>query len=513
MIKTYKTSRLFTGFTILFSIIFSQEKRPFPVQLNFDNCIKPKYNQVAMDYQVSEFYKSWKSKYLKNSTNTPDGYYVYSKGTGGTGNQITISEAHGYGMIILVLMAGSGTYADPEAHWCFDGMYWFYDDHRSYTNNHLMAWDIVAGEYSPSNGSATDGDLDIAYALLLAHYQWGSSGDINYLQEAKDMIQYGIKASEVTNNRPMLGDWRNWGYASRSSDWMTDHFHAFYDHTNDGLWTNVVNETYRVIDRITANYTSTTGLMPDFVDGADPYPVSPNFLEGQYDGDYYWNACRYPWRMATDFAHYGNSKAKKACNKVLDWLIQDTNGDPDETIMAGYKLDGTPLSSNTSLAFAAPFIAACIVDKGTTNLDYQGYLDKGWYHLRINEDYDSYEASIRLLCMLLMSGNWWPPKDITGIQKEGPTPSALGNEFTMQYNHLKQTATITYFAKQSGIVSIGIYNAKGALVNQIQNNHQVYTGNNTFTVDMGSNSLSNGIYFLRLDTGEKVFNKNFRFVR
>ena len=48
--------------------------------------------------------------------------------------------------------------------------------------------------------SATDGDLDIAYSLLLAHKQWGSNGTVNYLKEAQDMITKGIKASNVTNN-------------------------------------------------------------------------------------------------------------------------------------------------------------------------------------------------------------------------------------------------------------------------------------------------------------------------
>jgi len=32
--------------------------------------------------------------------------------------------------------------------------------------------------------SATDGDLDIAYALLLADNQWGSSGSVDYKAEA-----------------------------------------------------------------------------------------------------------------------------------------------------------------------------------------------------------------------------------------------------------------------------------------------------------------------------------------
>ena len=37
--------------------------------------------------------------------------------------------------------------------------------------------------------SATDGDLDIAYALLLADVQWGSIGEINYRGEAERTLE------------------------------------------------------------------------------------------------------------------------------------------------------------------------------------------------------------------------------------------------------------------------------------------------------------------------------------
>jgi len=36
--------------------------------------------------------------------------------------------------------------------------------------------------------SAADGDLDIAYALLLADRQWGSCGTVNYLLEAQRVL-------------------------------------------------------------------------------------------------------------------------------------------------------------------------------------------------------------------------------------------------------------------------------------------------------------------------------------
>jgi endo-1,4-beta-D-glucanase Y len=48
----------------------------------------------------------------------------------------TVSEAHGYGMILAVLMAGY----DDKAKEYFDGMYWYYKAHPSEITPYLMAW-------------------------------------------------------------------------------------------------------------------------------------------------------------------------------------------------------------------------------------------------------------------------------------------------------------------------------------------------------------------------------------
>lgn len=68
-------------------------------------------------------------------------------------------------------------------------MYRYFRAHPSEINPDLMAWQQAdtGTEIIDINGvdSATDGDMDIAYALLLADSQWGSSGEINYLSQAK----------------------------------------------------------------------------------------------------------------------------------------------------------------------------------------------------------------------------------------------------------------------------------------------------------------------------------------
>jgi len=399
------TSSMTSGFAASESAELYGVNRPFPQNLSYPGCIKPNnVTQTDMNNSVKSHYDHWKKTYVKQSNGvTPGGgYYVSMKGTGGTGDEITTSEAHGYGMIIFALMAGY----DSQAKQYFDGMFNMFDKHRSKNNPNNMSWVIDKSELpSKDQDSATDGDMDIAYALLLAHHQWGSGGNIDYLSQARKIITDGVKDGAMSreSKRTLLGDSCRDQYATRASDWMTDHFKAYRHATGDNFWGEATNTVYGLIKQLTVNDAPNTGLMPDFIVSRSARPASPNFLEAKTDGDYSWNACRYPWRLATDFAHYGSPEARDAVNKVVNWLKSSTGADP-RNIKAGYKLDGTPLVNYSSAAFSAPFIAACIVDQS-----HQDFLNSGWEVIKNWRNGDYYGDTINLLCMLLISGNWWSP--------------------------------------------------------------------------------------------------------
>lgn len=368
--------------------------------IDYPGTIKPNHkSQEELNQDVYNYFNYWKRNHVRESNwNTPGGgYYVYMQGTGGSGEEITTSEAHGYGMMIFALMG------DKEY---FDGMFNMFDKHRSTSNSNNMSWVIHKTEDTAyDEGSATDGDMDVAYALLLAHDVWGSNGGINYLAEAKQIITYGIKASDMStySNRVMMGEFDTDPYSTRASDWMAGHLRAYYDATGDSFWLNAADEIYYLIGAITQNYSPWTGLMPDFIVNENPQPAPQWFLNEYQDTDQYmWNSCRYPWRITLDYAHYGTPEAKAAMKKTLDWLTWATDNNPSN-IKSGYSLDGSVINDYFNQAFAAPFIAAAITDP-----DYQYYLNSGWDVL--NSSYTSYYGdSINLLCMLLISGNWWAP--------------------------------------------------------------------------------------------------------
>ncbi len=388
----------------ILSLFFIQnlvaQNYPFPQQKNWANSIKPNHiSQNQLDTDVANYYKDWRDNFLKPTTMT-GGYYVKGGCTNCSEPAKGTSEGHGWGMLITVLMAGH----DSNAKTYYDGLYNYFDQHRSTINNELMSWMVENSENGGEN-SATDGDFDIAYSLILAHYQWGSDGQINYRQEAIDMINKGLKLGSMNtqSKRVMLGDWDTNAYTTRSSDWMTAQMRAYGQMTGDSFWTESIDVAYDIMSQIRQNYSPNTGLMPDFVIGSTPQPATPNFLEADTDDDYSWNACRFPWRVAMDYGHYGNTDSKTTVNKIVNWAKSTTNNNPSQ-YKAGYTLSGTPLFSYTSKAFTAPLIVASTVD-----ISHQAFLNDGWDHLKTGY-YDYYDATINLLCMLYISGNWWKPE-------------------------------------------------------------------------------------------------------
>lgn len=403
--------------------------------------IKPNHvTQEQMDRTVARLYDEWKAKYLKKHPylpeSEPDQYYVwyadgdwfeeeYDEELGVNYWATTVSEAHGYGMLITALMAGH----DPDAKKYFDGMFRYFKAHPSEINPNLMAWrqgdtgtaivDVAGVD------SATDGDMDIAYALLLADSQWGSGGEIDYLAEAKKVI-HAIMESEVNRSDWMLriADWASsgkWASATRPSDFMLQHMKDYRNVTGDSNWDRVVETTYTIINDLYRNYSPNAGLLPDFVlkNGGKFVPAEPDFLESEYDGDYNYNSSRTPWRIGTDYLVTGDARAKEQLRTLNGWIRGITGGEPNR-IRAGYKLDGSQaIADYEDISFSAPLMVSAMIDSSN-----QEWLNKLWdYNAAVPTEEDVYFGNnLRLLSMIVVSGNWWSP---TVVDTEAPTEPTI----------------------------------------------------------------------------------------
>lgn len=403
---------------------------PFPQHtLYTQGTIRPSHqSQMQLDNAVKLFYKLWRKRYLKRGCGRGR-YYILAQSDGGGGdpNTITISEGHGYGMVLMALMAGY----EPKAQTIFDGMYDFFRDHPSEINPNLMAWNQVDGcGNSRDADSATDGDMDIAYALLLADKQWGSSGRINYRAAAHQLIEAGLLASVV---HPMtyhltLGDWANADEprlynATRPSDFMINHLRTYHAATGNAGWQRVLDTCYSLIERMQSVYSPATGLLPDFIQDVNRQarPAVGELLEEKkYDGTFYYNACRTPWRLGTDYLISGDQRAYQAVNRMTHWIKQNTGANPSR-IRAGYYLDGRNLPGNNYLpmAFLAPFGVGAMVDRV-----HQSWLNAIWDLVVVQgvNATDYYGNTLKLLTMVVMSGNWWSPETIN--RQRGDTADA-----------------------------------------------------------------------------------------
>jgi hypothetical protein len=391
----------------------SPARRPFPQHITYaGGTILPDHrSQQQLDDDVRAAYDRWKQRYLV-PVSSQSGATLYRVALGKPGTQAhdtTVSEGQGYGMLLVPLMAGH----DPQAQAIFDGLWRFSLTYRSCGDERLMLWRI------PNEGhgcaSATDGDLDIAYGLLLADAQWGSVGAIDY-HAAANRVLAGIRESTIgpVSKLPMLGDWvdpdgpkaNEW--TPRTSDFMTGHFRAFGRATGNAVWHDVANASLGVVEALQRDFSSETGLLPDFVQPKSdvnhaPRPADAGFLEGPNDGAYNYNAGRDPWRLGTDALLNGDTRARDAVARISNWARGATGGNPQQ-IRPGYKLDGTPLRTDYFTSFfAAPLGVAAMTVPSQPE-----WLNAIYDAVRQREE-NYYEDSVTLLCMLVMTANFWDP--------------------------------------------------------------------------------------------------------
>jgi endo-1,4-beta-D-glucanase Y len=285
-----------------------------------------------------------------------------------------------------------------------------------------MSWSILKGcvtniEHTGDdndNTSATDGDMDIALSLLMADAQWGSKGDVNYHTEAIKRIK-AILDFEINkhNHTILLSDANNFGdddyYDIRSSDFMPAHLRVFSKYYPNPEWKRVINTMYKIFGDIQANYSPGAGLLPDFIAYKDHkyVPAKAHYLESKYDGAYYYNACRVPFRVAPDYLLYNDSRAQKMLIPLSDWIQDKTENNADK-ICAGYFLNGDKIPDHNyaTPAFVCPFAIGAMVDK-----DNQEWENDCWNTVNDFEfnDYQYFDNTIQMLSLIILSGNYWLP--------------------------------------------------------------------------------------------------------
>ena len=370
--------------------------------------IRPTQSSATMDSLLKKHYDAWKAHAVVSAGSiVAGGYAVKFSNT----TYLTVSEGMGYGMLLAVLFAGH----DPQARALFDGLLAVVRARPAYAvtphdpnGKYLMDWRLHANGTSAGEGwNAMDGDEDIAMALLMADRQWGSAGTWNYLQEARNTIaalkSWNMKPDGTTKGLKTPD-------VSRTSDYMIGHFRAFKLATGDAFWDTAITRAYDLANRMQTVYSPGVGLLPDFIvatNTATPYP-SPGFMGdfNEHENKYWWNACRNPWRYASDYLLSGDTRWKTVTARMVDFFraeVARAGGDVT-AIGTGYTLAGLQVTGGDSPAYHGPICAGACIDAS-----YQSFLDSLWNWNAANLITGYYDGEIQLLSLVVASGNWWTP--------------------------------------------------------------------------------------------------------
>jgi hypothetical protein len=387
----------------------------------YNNSLIKLYSQANLNRELLSFYNDWKIRYLRIAEDSSplNEYLFYTLDQPTSNNAVTVSEAMGYGMVIFPIMSKFDSTAKDH----FTSIYNYIKSYPSIYNSNLMAWqqikdpkgNIVNSEAETS--SATDGDMDISYGLLLAHKLWGENDKINYKYEAVKRINALINSCVNRKDYILtLGDWvtgiaeNNFKYVTRSSDFLIYHIREFikFDTNNSNKWRLVLRTINSIISGQMKRQSKYNGLMPDFFIRANGRYITPKakVLETIHDGDYYFNSCRIPWRYSMDII-LNKTPVTTQLHTLNTWIKKETLSNP-ENIKSGYYIandyPGKPFGSTNDLSFIAPFLVSSLIEKG--NDDWTISLWKTLINKPITKC-TFYENTLKLMAMIVATENWY----------------------------------------------------------------------------------------------------------
>ncbi|MEJ5284340.1 MAG: glycosyl hydrolase family 8 [Brevinematales bacterium] len=451
-------------------------------------------NRLPMQQLIHE-YNEWKRQYVVDAGNG----MLRVRRDAGT-DYDTVSEGIAYGMLLAVYFNDrntlDGLYKYAKAHFHGKGlMHWKVDKNgvdisefnipvphgyvwKNTNTGQQIATNITDKSEMPGTGwvrvtwytrgktSATDADLDMAMALVMAYKLWGSSQNYNYQTEARTLLSnimnydMGVEFGNELFVYPgacVNGGWsgiwggpKGWNPSYFTPAW----FKVFRRFTGDTNWDILAIKMYQHIDKIHA-VNKGTGILPDWCDtsgslaksvygaynvSSDTYTGVSDILvflvertnsNGQIITNYYssprgnmsfnlyYDAIRVMWRMAVAVSWFGDEKAKKIILLQNQFFRNKYYQSPEgiNNIKDGYFVDGTawkPLSKDALSVSkggqwtTSPFVSMIATSALFADNDYATKL----YNALVNcktpytDTYHYYGNTLRLLALLYLSGEF-----------------------------------------------------------------------------------------------------------
>ncbi|HSD09168.1 glycosyl hydrolase family 8, partial [Flavobacterium sp.] len=308
----------------------------------------------------------------------------------------TVSEGIGYGMLLSAYMGDKIL---------FDSLWLYYKDNIN--ANGVMNWKINGCLGIDGANGATDAELDSAFALIVADYQWGSTGTINYKNDAKLLIK-AIKTYEVEATTFVLkpGDAFGGSSLTNPSYFAPAYFRAFGNFTNDSaFWNSVAAKAYTVINNNLTKNNAVGGLVSDWCTATGDYSSATSNYTNQ-GKSYTYDAARTPWRITIDYLWYGTAEAKTYTKKASDFVRVNLGG--SSNIKDGYNQNGSLYGQWHNATFVGAFACAAMAGEN------QSHLDASYNDLKnLNEPGSYFNHTLKTLYLLTLTGNFYLPPTAT----------------------------------------------------------------------------------------------------
>jgi endo-1,4-beta-D-glucanase Y len=363
----------------------------FPFNVFGEHCAPP----TAFDNaDVVAAYELWKETVI--TADGAGGYLRVRKPDSGTVIDSTVSEGIGYGMLLAVYMN------DQEL---FDNL-WKYEQ-LHVNENGLMHWEIDPQGNVIGSGAASDGDEDMAWALVMADRLWSGGGSLDdtYLNIAIDLIDR-IWQHEVAHDRGyMLKPGDQWGDQdiTNISYFAPAYYRVFAEVTGNDDWNQVVDSSYRIIEASLNEQSGNAdnGLVPAWCDSngtpVEAFAGAPTHFQN--------DSTRTPFRVGQDYCYFGEPRAKAYLQKISSFYA----GVGVQNISDGYELDGTPRPERSMPGL----LAASFVGPGAVGAQhdpaFQSFVDEAYAELatlELTAGTIYYQKSWTALSLLMLTGNF-----------------------------------------------------------------------------------------------------------
>ncbi len=373
-----------------FTLQLSEAKSLFPIFANY-------YPNSKLKNIVKNTWTYYKSNTIV------EGNKVVDKAD----KSVTI-EAQSYALIRAAMMDDKET---------FDNIFaWTKQNLQVRTEDKLFAYKILPDEngmYNKVNMSnATDGDLDVGLALVIADKKWNSSGKINYADEVKIIADaiFKNRVIDIEGNLTLLPfnsqSWKGLEIINPSY-FSPAHYKLFSSYNPDNNWGKLSYDTYNTLDKLKSN----VGLYPDWIvyDYNTKQFRDAQGEAGQGAHFFGYDAFRVFWRLGLDQSIFNNPNATRLLNIAKKFYENELR--TNKTVYSQYQTSGGVVNHGQDQAI---FSGAYFALSSTKSIYTQSLVQK--FYQKIDNQTLVYGPNENYFSQ---NWGWFAIADYAGFKKSG----------------------------------------------------------------------------------------------